>query len=34
MYMYGHMKAFISSIDMVWSISYAKLSILLEINGA
>ena len=31
---YGHMEAFISSINMVWSISYTKLSILLEINGA
>ena len=33
-YMYDHMEAFISSIKMVCSISYTKLSILLEINGA
>ena len=30
--MYVCMEAFISSINMVWSISYTKLSILLEIR--
>ena len=33
-FFHSHMEAFISSIKMVYSISYTKLSILLEINGA